>query len=503
MSSASSIAVDQTALARAEQLKQQLLEFATQGLLKDEYERQRELLSQLSTDVDEHATETMRDWFLYDWFDVNGEGVIERYLDSHTDLNTDDQDILSEWTDSLNSVFEIRKLGKNELQVIELDSGDQLSVITSMPLKETPFKRGQFIVARLLPLADQFIFSGLQFILPDRETAMETLEFHRKVDAFNSPEAIEHAQREQCDAFCELFGQDEMTVPSKELDSVLQKFHRYIFTERRDPESGSTAAERFRAEFGRELHLPDMPPLPEILADAGKVTILCDEFDGIVLLPDYDRFRRVFASPSPDKAVPGWQALLWQYIKDPDIPIVAFERVAEQYPRQVETVLRKLTGKKRFSLEHLYALLIHYKQPVEEFVELEDDERLWDLFNGNGATASVETAPQPRLRKAAAGKKSKKKPAAKAVKARAGNGGTARSPLARAAGKSAKAAKKTANKQTASRAPARKTAAKSTAKKAVAKAAKKAAGKTAKNAAKKAAKKPAAKAAKKTTAKKR
>src|SRR5215813_8902848 len=113
MSSASSAAVDQTALARAEQLKRELLEFATRGPLKDEYEHQRELLSQLSTDVDEHAAETMRDWFLYDWFDVNGEGVIERFLDSHTDLNTDDQDILSDWTDSLNSVFEIRKLGKN------------------------------------------------------------------------------------------------------------------------------------------------------------------------------------------------------------------------------------------------------------------------------------------------------------------------------------------------------------------------------------------------------
>src|ERR1044071_7556381 len=129
MSSATTSAVDQAALARAEQLKQELLEFATSGPLKDEYESQYKLLFELSTDVDERDSETMRDWFLYDWFDANGEGVIEQFLDAGADLSTDDQDILSEWTDSLNSVFEIRSLNKNSLQLIELDSGDKVNVV--------------------------------------------------------------------------------------------------------------------------------------------------------------------------------------------------------------------------------------------------------------------------------------------------------------------------------------------------------------------------------------
>jgi hypothetical protein len=475
MSSASPSAVDQTALARVEQLKQELLAFATSGPLKDEYESQYKLLFELSSEVDERDSETMRDWFLYDWFDANGEGVIERFLDARDDLSTDDQDILSEWTDSLNSVFEIRGLNKNLLRLTELDSGDEVNVATLMPLKETPFKRGQFIAARLLPLADQFVFSGLQFILPDRESAMEALEVRRALDALDSPEAIENAQREQCSAFCELFGCEEMTVPSNELNSTLQKFQHYIFAERRDPASGRTAAERFQEEFGRELLLPEMPPLPEALADAGAVTILCDEFDGIVLLPDYDRFRRVFESASPDKTVPDWQELLWRYIKDPDIPIVAFERVAEQNPKQLEAVIRKLTGKKRFSLEHLYALLIHYKQPAEEFIDLEDDERLWDLFNGNNGTATTETKPQARLQKTPASKKKAKKATGKSIKATPPHASATRKPAAKAAGKSA--AKKTAGKQAASKAPARKAASKSAAKKATGRAAKKRAGK--------------------------
>ncbi|MEN3334940.1 MAG: hypothetical protein V7641_4305 [Blastocatellia bacterium] len=488
MSSASPSAVDQTALARVEQLKQELLEFATTGPLKDEYESQYKLLFELSAEVDERDSETMRDWFLYDWFDANGEGVIERFLDARDDLSTDDQDILSDWTDSLNSVFEIRGLNKNALRLTELDSGDEVNVMTLMPLKETPFKRGQFIAARLLPLADQFVFSGLQFILPDRESAIEALEVRRALDALDSPEAMENAQREQCSAFCELFGCEEMTVPSKELNATLQKFQHYIFAERRDPESGRTAAERFQEEFGRELRLPDMPPLPEALADAGDVTILCDEFDGIVLLPDYDRFRRVFDSANPDKSVPDWQELLWRYIKDPDIPIVAFERVAEQNPQQLEKVIRKLTGKKRFSLEHLYALLIHYKQPAEEFVELEDDERLWDLFNGNGSTVTDANRPQARLQKAPAKKKQTRPTTGKSIKAKTNNGSATRKPAAKATRKSA--AKQAAGKPTA---PSRKMAGKSTAKQAGAKGTKRAAGKAAKKAAAKGAKKAATK----------
>jgi hypothetical protein len=475
MSSASPSVIDQTALARAEQLKQELLDFATSGPLKDEYESQYKLLFELSTEVDERDSETMRDWFLYDWFDANGEGLIERFLDARDDLSTDDQDILSEWTDSLNSVFEIRGLSKNSLRLTELDSGDEVNVVTLMPLKETPFKRGQFIAARLLPLADQFVFSGVQFILPDRESAMEALEVRRALDALDSPEAMENAQREQCSAFCELFGCEEMTVPSNELNSTLHKFQHYIFAERRDPESGKTAAERFQDEFGRELRLPDMPPLPDALAGAGDVTILCDEFDGIVLLPDYERFRRVFESVTPDKTVPDWQELLWRYIKDPDIPIVAFERVAEQNPKHLEAVIRKLTGKKRFSLEHLYALLIHYKQPAEEFVELEDDERLWDLFDGNGTPAAEPRRPA-RSQKATAAKSQAKQTASKSVKAAANKAGSkTRKPTAKASSKASakKTAKKAAGKQTAAKAVARKAASKSAAKKAGAKGAKK------------------------------
>jgi len=348
----------------AEELKRELSEFVTGGPLKEEFQEQLKLFFSFSDQEDVRETDSVLDYFLFEWVDENGDGAIEHFLASRPDLSEDDQETLVDWTDSINTVFEIKSLGKNSLRLREMDSGDEFQVVTLKPLEETPFKRGQFIAARLLPLDDKFIFSGLQFIMPDREAAMEALEMRRALDSLYSPEALESAQQEQVKAFCELFGCDELSVPPTELNSTLGKFQRYLFEDRRDPETGKTPAEKFHEEFGRELSVPEMPPLPEI-SGGGEVTILCDDFDGIVLLPDYKNFKRVFEIDEPEREVPHWQELLWNYIKDPELPIVAFERVAELDSNRVEKVMRRLLDDEDFSVEHLYAVLLHYKQPVE------------------------------------------------------------------------------------------------------------------------------------------
>jgi hypothetical protein len=422
---------------RAERLKKTLVRFATQGELQQEYELQRKLFFEAAEPDDEHEAESVLDWFLFDWFDEAGEGVIARYLDAEPALEEADREILLDWQDSINSVFEIRSVGKNVLELADLESGDSYMVRTR--LEQTPFKRRQFIIARLLPLGEELIFSGLQFLMPDRESALAWLEMRRAFDAFDSPEAVEKAQREQVAAFCELFGCDELTVASNKLSPTLERFQRYLISERRDPETGMTAAERFRKELGQDLTVPDLPPLPEPVAGAGEVTILCDDFDGIVLLPDFNRFKRVFEIHEPDRQVPDWRDLVWTYIKNPDIPIVAFERVAEQFPLRVEKVLRTLIGDKDFSLEHLYAVLLHYKQPVDGLEDLKDDQHLWDLFNGN--------TPHPKSRKSAA-KTPKRRAEAKASKKVPRSGATQKrsakkpAPTSRASGSRQKPAAK-------------------------------------------------------------
>jgi hypothetical protein len=428
-----------TEFERAEHFKNELMKFATTGPLKDDYGLQCKLFFEGANPEDEHEAESVLDWFLFDWFDENGDGVIDYYLNAHPDLDEPDGEMLLDWVDSINSVFEIRSVGKFAVQLQELDSGDAYTVKTS--IERAPFKRGQFLIARLLPLCDDLIFSGLQFVMPDRESALAWLEMRRAFDAFDSPEAVEKARREQVSAFCDLFGCDELTVPSGKLNATLERFQRYLLTERRDPETGMTPAERFEKELGQKLSVPDLPPLPAPVAGAGEVTILCDDFDGIVLLPDFNSFKRVFETDEPDRLAADWKELVWTYIKNPDIPIVAFERVAEQFPIRVEKVLRTLIGDKDFSLEHLYAVLLHYKQPVDGLEDLKDDQQLWDLFDGNHhaektPSAAAKATPQ-RVSKTTA------KPARAKASAKQS---TSKSPATGSASRKSKAAQKRAPK---------------------------------------------------------
>lgn len=377
-------------LKRAEELKQSLTQFATTGNLKEDYEQVREEFFGLSSPEGEHESQTLLEWFLYDWVDDYGEGVIEQYIDSHDGLSEKDEEMLLEWTNSINSIFEIKSVKQNLITLKDLDNEDTFAIATIGNLKDHPFKKGAFMAARILPLDEQFIFAGSQFLLPDKESAMEALTIRRTFEALGDEEGLDEAQQEQREAFIELFGKDEISIDAKQLPATIGRFQRYLFLERKDPESGKTAAELFEEEFGRELKIPELPPVPNELAATNEVTIICDEFEGMLILPEYQKFRLIFECKNRDKEVPDWKDLVWNYIKEPTLPIVAFERIAEERPKQMEKVMREVLEDKTFSIEHLYAALLHYKHPAEGFENMEDEELLWDLFNGNEPTKSLQ-----------------------------------------------------------------------------------------------------------------
>ena len=377
----------QDRLKRATQLKEDLVKFATEGNLKEDFEEQKKVFSDFADMLEgEHESHSFLDWFLYEWVDDYGEGVIEQYVDSHEDLSEDDEAMMLDWVDSIHSIFEIKSVKQNTISLKDLDSNERFMVVTSDDLKDKPFTKGQFLSARILPFGEKFIFAGVQFVLPDRNAAMEAVEMRRALEEMeDEDESLIEAQQQQREAFIELYGKDEISIAAKQLPSTIGRFQRYLFFERKDPETGVTAAEVFADEFGQELQLPELPVMPNELSAASEITILCDEFEGILILPEYQKFKRVFESENPDKDVPEWRDLVWNYVEESSIPIVAFERVAETHPQEVEKNMRIVLEDDDFSIEHLYAALLHYKEPAEGFENMEDEERLWDLFDGNSA----------------------------------------------------------------------------------------------------------------------
>src|ERR1051325_11857795 len=231
-------------LQRAEECKRELIEFATTGHLKEDFEQQRERFFELAEPEGEHEAQSLLEWFLYDWVDDYGEGVIDHFVGLRDDLSEEEEAMLLEWMASINSVFEIKSVKKNSLRLADLESGDVFPVVTLADLSELPFEKGQYLSARLLPLGDRFILAGTQYLMPDRASALEVLEMRRALEEESSEELLQ-AQPEQRQAFIELFGGDEISIAAKQVPSMIGRFQRYLLFERRDAETGKTEAERY------------------------------------------------------------------------------------------------------------------------------------------------------------------------------------------------------------------------------------------------------------------
>ena len=365
----------------AQKLKQALVDFATSGEVGVEFARQKQSILKFKGALDDFEEMLILDWFIFDWMDDSGRGVIDRFLVSHKSLDNEQHQMIVDWGSSIHNIFEIIEAGDDRLILKELDDGTTLTVRGEIAAAfEHNAEPGRFLMARLLPVHGSFHFSGPQLVLPDREAALQALEMAQSLGVVTSPAEIEEAQADQRKGFIEFFGSPEVTVTSFELDETLRRFEEYLLSDRREAHARGTGPGSVHARFGGDVKTPSMPRAMR-LPDQHEVTLLCDEFEGIVVLPRYSDFQRTFECENPERELPDWKDLVWSYIKDPDIPIVAFEYIAEKQPVRLERSLRVLLDDKTFSLEHLYAMLLHYKEPVEGLDDLKDDEKLWDLLD--------------------------------------------------------------------------------------------------------------------------
>jgi hypothetical protein len=342
---------------RSGDLKGELLAFAQGRRFRRAFEEALLERFGLAAEVEEEAFDNFLDAFVLQQRLPDGRTVVDHFVAAQPALPEAERRLLRGWEDVVEGIFAVRGregdvlLGDNLLdeQVYRIHSNMGPSVFDDMPT-------GSFLIARLVPIEDEWLLSGVSSLLPaaDRgrvlRLAAELAQRHPAL-VLRHPAKLEQAwqlQREERRRFVDFFGADLVVLPGREVAARLRAYHHFRLHEARDAE-GRSPADRAGETYGRVPEVPDVE-LPAELAAAETVGLLFDEVDGLNLLADFGRVERTFAQPGL-AADPRHGQVVLGYLEDPSISPRVLRRLAEPDPERATQVLRQVLRRPRFSWE--------------------------------------------------------------------------------------------------------------------------------------------------------
>lgn len=353
-------------LRRTGELKQQLSEYARSDRFKREYDQafhdrygEGKLFlfdDELPGGGDYTDFVEFLDSFLLEHRLNDGRTLVDHFVEDHPELPESERQMLLSWQEPVTGVFEVQDRKGSAAYLSNLvDELNYRAFANKGAASIQPMRRGMFVTTRLVPLGDDWLFSGTQSILPAvaradvRRVAIEmAMKFPQM--AFRNPEKLQQAwdlQREQHEMFVEFFGTDLLVVPKAELRDKMRGFFHYQNFEKRDAD-GTTAAERAEAD-GKTTQLPDFDPFPGM---PSKVTIgvISNPIEGISYYPDFGLIDEVFVNPEllADRK---HRRAVREFLENPDGNPVPFQNLARRDPARASEVFQKLLQRPDFDWE--------------------------------------------------------------------------------------------------------------------------------------------------------
>lgn len=107
------------------------------------------------------------DWFIHCYRFKKGEYFIDRFISSHEDLSEEEKEILAGWKESGGGIFEIKEVSEDTSMLINLVDGREYCCTSNLGKKnQIKLRTGCFILTRLVPLGDLYLFSGFPAVYP-------------------------------------------------------------------------------------------------------------------------------------------------------------------------------------------------------------------------------------------------------------------------------------------------------------------------------------------------
>ena len=369
---------DPDLIARSGDLKGEIIEFALGPRFAKTLDKVLERHFGDAIVAPEEEFANVLDWFILQHRLPGDRRVVDHFVAVHPELPEAERAMLLGWRDVVEGIFEIQQQDRDGEALVVENLVDDLTyrVRSNMGARALrPMRPRSFLIARLVPVGDEWLLSGLSSLLPaaHRDAACEAalgLVARAPELVFRNPEKLEQAwafQRRELQYFIDFFSADEVVLPGHELAERMRAFSHFRIHDARDDE-GKTAADRAAEAYGA-----DPPPLdfelPADLTAAKTVGMIYDEMEGLNYFVDFGLVAETFADPALAADRTHRQAVL-RYLKDKDLTPLPLRRLARRDPARASQVFQRILKQRDFSWERDGETLLrrhkpgYFKQPV-------------------------------------------------------------------------------------------------------------------------------------------
>lgn len=330
-------------------LKRALVAFGRQPRFGREFTRAAQAQGFDPNMADDLEAINFTDFFVLQHRLADGRTVVERFLDSRRGLPEDQRQAMLAWRDVVEGVFEVdRRDGEALLATNLIDELNYRIRSNIGPDMFRKMRRGSFLIARLLPVGDQWLISGTCNLVAarDKDSAFRYAASAARRNprlVFRNPAFLERAwelQRAEHERFIRFFGSDLIVLPGDQVDKRLHEFHQFTHQE---IEQATPRRRRPRASSPPRIDL-DLDP---DMRASDSVALIYDETDGMNFFADFGQISAVYADPTLLRQQRHRQQLL-DYLRDDSVTPLPFRRLAERHPDTVNTLFAKLLRKPGF-----------------------------------------------------------------------------------------------------------------------------------------------------------
>lgn len=344
-------------VARSGDLKRELVAYAQ----RSRFER---ALRQALDDYPDQDPTALLDHFILQRRLPDGRTVVERFVDERADLAEPERKMLLGWRDVVEGIFDVQ--GRDGEALVAVNIIDELTYQIRSNMGPAVFKqmpKGSFLVTRLVPVEEQWLFSGLTRIVPKKlayQTAAQIATTHPAM-VFRNPEKVAKGwelQREDREQFVAFFGADLIVLPGAELGPKMRDFYAFRIQQALD----RMAPARRKARKSRAADPAALLDLPDELTGSETVAVVYDEVEGLSFYAEFATVEAVFADPRLASIKPYRQRVM-SYLKDDSVSPLPFRRLAHRDPDRASKVFQTLLKQPKFSWERDGdALLRRYKR---------------------------------------------------------------------------------------------------------------------------------------------